>query len=456
MSSQIKRFVLTSLALMAISGPVGLSQGRQGQGQDSPYLASPTHIVAVRAGRLFDAKAGTMVSNQTVLIAGDRITDVGANVPVPAGAQIIDLSRATVLPGMIDGHVHTNAPQPNESVEHRTMVMIQSAQRDLQAGFTTIVDMDSRGGFGTVELRNAINSGLVQGPRMQVAGQSLNPRAAGPTANTVPGFFSGFTEGKNINGPWLARAAVRELKLHGTDWAKIYTTQDFVGDDLREFRPDGSLVASPSLTLEEVEAVVDEAHRMGLKVACHTYGGEGMRECVQAGVDLPMHMLALYQDEATFKSVLQKKMSIMMTIDDLIGLEAGDNKLSGGKTTRIGMGEQTFRKLLAAGVPLPFGSGAVPGAFPHGQQANQFPYMVKWGMSPAQALQTAFMTVANVLNYNWADRVGSVEKGKFADLIAVTADPLTDITEMQRVKFVMKGGVVVHNDLVPVGAPSSR
>ena len=456
MSSQMKRLVLTSFALMATSGPVGLSQGRQGQGQDSPYLASPAHIVAVRAGRLFDAKAGTMLSNQTVLIAGDRITDVGANVPVPAGAQIIDLSRATVLPGMIDGHVHTNAPQPNESVEHRTMVMIQSAQRDLQAGFTTIVDMDSRGGFGTVELRNAINAVSSQGPRMQVAGQSLNPRAAGPTANTVPGFFSGFTEGKNINGPWLARAAVRELKLHGTDWAKIYTTQDFVGDDLREFRPDGSLVASPSLTLEEVEAVVDEAHRMGLKVACHTYGGEGMRECVQAGVDLPMHMLALYQDEATFKSVLQKKMSIMMTIDDLIGLEAGDNKLSGGKTTRIGMGEQTFRKLLAAGVPLPFGSGAVPGAFPHGQQANQFPYMVKWGMSPAQALQTAFMTVANVLNYNWADRVGSVEKGKFADLIAVTADPLTDITEMQRVKFVMKGGVVVHNDLAPVGAPSSR
>jgi len=456
MSNQVKRMVLASFVLMAASGPVGLSQGRQGQGQESPYLAAPTHIVAVRAGRLFDAKAGTMLSNQTVLITGDRITDVGANVSVPAGAQIIDLSRATVLPGMIDGHVHTNAPQPNESVEHRTMVMIQSAQRDLQAGFTTIVDMDSRGGFGTVELRNAINSGLVQGPRMQVAGQSLNPRAAGPTANTVPGFFSGFTEGKNINGPWLARAAVRELKLHGTDWAKIYTTQDFVGDDLREFRPDGSLVASPSLTLEEVEAVVDEAHRMGLKVACHTYGGEGMRECVQAGVDLPMHMLALYQDDATFKSVLQKKMSIMMTIDDLIGLEAGDNKLSGGKTTRIGMGERTFRKLLAAGVPLPFGSGAVPGAFPHGQQANQFPYMVKWGMTPAQALQTAFMTVANVLNYNWADRVGSVEKGKFADLIAVTADPLTDITEMQRVKFVMKGGVVVHNDLAPVGAPSSR
>ena len=327
------------------------------------------------------------------------------------------------------------------------MIMIQSVQRDLEAGFTTVVDMDSRGGFGTVELRNAINSGLVQGSRMQVAGQSLNQRASGPAPNTEPGFYRGFTEGKNINGPWLARAAVRELKLHGTDWAKIYTTQDFVGDELREFRPDGSLVASPSLTLEEVEAIVDEAHRVGLKVACHAYGGDGMRDCVQAGVDLPMHMLELYKDDATLKMVVQKKLPVMMTVDDLVGLEAEDKKLTGGKVSRLSMGEQTFKKLLAAGVPLPFGSGAVPGRYPHGRQADQFAYFVKWGMTPAQALQTAFTTAANVLNYNWANRVGSVEKGKFADLIAVSGDPLADITEMQRVKVVMKGGMVVRNDL---------
>ena len=442
------------LGIVAVAGVASWSHG---QTRDvSPYLASPTQVVAVRAGRLFDAKAGTMLTNQIVLLKGDRITDVGPTVAIPAGARTIDLSNATVLPGMIDAHVHTSQNLPNESVEHRTMIMIQSARGDLEAGFTTVVDMDSRGGFGTVELRNAINTGLVPGPRMQVAGQSLNPRAAAAAPNTVPGFYSGYTEGKNINGPWLARAAVRELKLHGTDWAKIYTTQDFVGAELNEFRPDGSLVAIPSLTLEEIEAIVDESHRMGLKVACHTYGGDGMRSCVQAGVDLPMHLLELYKDEALLKVLLQKKLPLMMTLDDLIGLEAEDKRLSGGRETRLSMGEKTFRKVLAAGVSLPFGSGAVPGRYPHGQQANQFAYFVKWGMTSTQALQTAFTEAAKVLNYDWSTQVGTLEKGKFADLIAVTGDPLADVTEMQRVKFVMKGGVVVRNDVPARQTASAR
>jgi imidazolonepropionase-like amidohydrolase len=411
-------------------------------------LSAQAPVTAIRAGRMFDARSGTMLTNQTLLIRGERVADVGATVSVPADARVIDLTGATVLPGMIDAHVHVALNVPNESFEHHTFVMVQSAQRDLDAGFTTIVDMDSRGGFGTVELRNAINSGLVRGPRMQVAGQSLNPRASTQTPNTTTGLFSGFTENKNINGPWLARAAVRELKLHGTDWAKIYTTQDFVGDELREFRPDGSLVATPSLTLEEVQAIVDEAHRIGLRVACHTYGGEGMRTCIDAGADLPMHLLELYKDDGLLNTIVQKKLPVMMTLDDLIGLDESDRKLTGGKTSRLAMGELTFKKLLAAGVPSPFGSGAVPERYPHGKQANQFAYFVKWGMSPAKALQTAFLSAANVLNYGWADRIGSLEKGKFADVIAVRGDPLADVTEMERVKFVMKGGQVIRNDLM--------
>jgi len=450
-----RRLASLVAAIAVASGTVVWSQAPRPP--QSPYLAPPDNVVAVRAGRMFDAKAGTMLTNQIILIRGDRIADIGPSVQIPAGARVIDLSDATVLPGMIDAHVH-NAGR-GDSVEMKTIVMVQSAVRDLEAGFTTTVDMDARGGFGTVDLRNAINEGLIKGPRMQVSGQSLNQRASSPYPNPGPGFYAGFTENKNINGPWLARAAVRESKLHGVDWIKIYTTQDFVGARaLYEFKPDGSLLAFPSLTLEEVQAIADEAHRMGLKVACHTYGGEGMRSCINAGVDLNMHVTELYKDDALLNTVVQKKLPIMITIDDLAGLNAGDRRLltelglTGDKyLTRLGMAEQTLRKLVKAGVPLAFGSGAVAGdgAFPHGKQADQFAWKVKWGMTPAQALQTAFMPAANVLNYNWATRVGSLERGKFADVIAVGGNPLTDVTEMERVRFVMKGGVVMKNDLAP-------
>jgi len=393
---------------------------------------------------MFDARAGRMVAGPVIVIRGERIAEAGTGVAVPAGATVIDLGSATLLPGMIDGHVHLNVNQPIPAAR-RALIALANAQVDLEAGFTTVLDMDSRGGFNTVEIRDAINAGMFLGPRMQVVGQSINQRATNYTGDTDSlRYYDGLTEHKNTNSPWLARAAVREAKLHGVDWIKIYTTQDFVGP-VHMWKSDATLVASPSLTREEVDAIVDEAHRLGLKVACHTYGGEGMKSCLEAGVDAPNHLLEL--DDAGVKVLLQKKLFFVPTIDDLISLEKPDLRETGGRNSRLKLMEQAFKRAHAAGATIVFGSGATSPTIPHGRQADQFRYFVKWGMTPAQALQTAFLPAARMLNYGWERDIGSIEKGKFADIIAVAGNPLDDVDEMQRVKFVMKGGLVVRNDL---------
>ena len=328
------RLVTRTLAAMALAA-VGLSAVVRGQGgiasASARFLVSPQQVIAIRAGRLFDGRSGSLGTNQIVLIRGDRIVDVGPSVAIPPEARVIDLSAATVLPGMIDAHVHVY-PQDDLSQTTRTLVAVANAEADLDAGFTTVLDMDSRGGYGTVDLRNAINRGIVLGPRMQVVGQSLNQRATTSYPSFFERFQDRFTESKNPNSPWLARAAVREAKLHGVDWVKIYTTQDFVGDEYSVFKPDGTLVNSPSLTEEEVMAVVDEAHRLGLKVACHTYGGEGQLSCLKAGVDAPNHLTDL--DDASLKLLVDKKLPFELTIDDLVALEAADLRRTGGKNSR--------------------------------------------------------------------------------------------------------------------------
>jgi len=429
------------LAIAGLTHSFALSQESGGVQQRGKFLAPPGQVIAIRAGRLFDAKSGNILNNQIVVIQGDRIADVGPAVQIPAGARVIDLSMATVMPGMIDTHVHVNTG--GDTPAERAFIALANAQTDLEAGFTTVADMDSRGGFNTVDLRDAINAGLVQGPRMQVVGQSLNQRANNyyPDSDSVR-FLEGFTENKNVNSPWLARAAVREAKLHGVDWVKIYTTQDFVGT-MHMWKPDATLVASPSLTFEEVAAIVDEAHRLGLKVACHTYGGEGLMSCLKAGVDAPNHLLEL--DDEGVKIMVEKKLSFVVTLDDLIAQEKDDLRDTGGRNSRLRLAEQAFKKALSAGVPIIFGSGATSAAIPHGKQGDQFKYYAKWG-TPARALQTAYLPAAHMLNYDWENQIGSIEKGKFADIIAVAGNPLTDLTEMEHVKFVMKGGLVVRND----------
>jgi imidazolonepropionase-like amidohydrolase len=434
-------------AIGVTAGPAGSQEREAGAAPGlRKHLAPPDQTVAIRAGRMFDSKSGAVLHDQTILIRGDRIVNVGSTVEIPPGARVIDLAGAMVMPGMIDAHVHvvTGGTTPTQ----RALIALSNAQLDLEAGFTTVADMDSRGGFNTVDLRDAINSGLVQGPRMQVVGQSINPRATNYYPDPASGrFYDDFTEKKNVNSPWLARAAVREAKLHGVDWIKIYTTQDFVGP-VHMWKADATLVNSPSLTFEEVEAIVDEAHRLGLKVACHTYGGEGMDSCLKAGVDAPNHLLEL--DQRGINILLDKKLPFVPTVDDLIFWEGPDLRDTGGRNSRLKLLEQAFRRAVAAGVPIVFGSGATS-SIPHGKQANQFAWYAKWGMTPVQALQTAFMPAARMLNYDWADQIGSIDRGKLADIIAVSGNPLADVTEMERVKFVMKGGVVIRN-AVPPGA----
>jgi imidazolonepropionase-like amidohydrolase len=459
----VKRAVVAVIAALGVYGGYVARVAAQGQaaiGALPPAWVPPpaaqypaSQVIAVRAGRLFDPRSGSLVPNQVIVIRGDRIVDVGPNVQIPAGARTIDLSRATVLPGLIDTHLHVmdgspltapggpgigpGGPGPiglNQPLQYHALLASVNAERDLRAGFTTIVDLMSHGGwYGTVDLRNAINTGLVQGPRMQVAGPGLvntnKANIAFPLLDRAPISNLG---AQVANGPWAVREAVREQAHYGVDWIKIYSTEEYT------LKADGTMVNTPTFTLEETQAIVDEAHRKGLKVACHAYGGEGLRNCIEAGVDVPTHGVDL--DDGALKLLVDKHRPLTVTMFDLSMEDAQEFKRFGNSRWR--MMEKSYKKALAAGVTLPFGSGAGP--FPHGTQVDQFAYLVKWGMPPVQALRAATTIAADLIG--WSADVGTVEKGKFGDLVAVAGDPLADITEMSRIQFVMKGGQVIRND----------
>ena len=406
-------------------------------------------VTAIRAGRLFDSRSGTNLTNQTVLLRGDRITDVGSadRIQVPAGTHVIDLSRATVLPGLIDGHVHTMGGP--SGLQFQMMLGLRNAQRDLHAGFTTIVDLGSHGGgYGPVELRKAIEAGVVEGPRMQVAGPVLTITRPGSAA--YPLNFKPADADLTADGVEGMRQAVRELAHFGANWVKLMVTGSFV------FKPDGEMVNEALPSLEEIQAVVDEAHRRGLKVACHCYGDNGLKWALEAGIDWIQH--AVDADDTDIRTFVRKNMPLSATILDMREDEPADLKRF-APYSRLRLMEATWKKMLAAGMPLSFGSGAAEGRVfdesckcSHGAQAETFAVFVRWGATPAYVLRMATIVNAGIIGMD--DRVGAIEKGKLADIIAVAGDPLADITEMQRVRFVMKGGAVVRNDLTPLTMPA--
>src|SRR5258705_3322365 len=431
----LKRLAVGLLALVATTCS---AQGQAGS------------VIAIRAGHLFDSKSGKLLDNQIVLVKDDKIAAAGPaeSVQIPSDAQVIDLSKSTVLPGLIDGHTHvfgfgldgikTGGPpfaSPiNDTREYRTLLALANAQKDLRAGFTTVSDLMSQGGgYGDVDIKEAFNRGYFQGPRMQVSTMGLVATGEGilgsPEVNLPRNY-------QTVDGPWAARQAVREQIHYGADWIKFHATADY------EFEPDGALNSDPTFTKEEVLAIVDEAHRHGKKAACHAFGGEGLRNCVEAGADTIEHAIEL--DEAT--ADLMKKKGIYLELTayhySLSDYVARDAKSTGGKYSLEALREKSGRLAISRGLKISFGSGVGP--FPHGTQAAEFTYLVKYGMSPSQAIQSATTVAAEMMG--WQDRIGSIEKGKFADIIAVSGDPLKDITELERVKFVMKGGQVIRDD----------
>jgi imidazolonepropionase-like amidohydrolase len=411
---------------------------------------SSQSVTVIRAGILIDGKSKAPRNGQVIIVRGDRIESVteAASAKIPSGATVIDLSKATLLPGLIDCHTHIflQGEDPaqggydvnilNAPLALRAARATVAARRALEQGFTTLRDLETEGaGYGDVGIKQAIAQGYIPGPRLFVSTRAISTTGGYPLEGYAPELD--MPKGAQIvDGPIEARKAAREQLDHGADWIKVYMThRSWVGNH-------GELVSQPTLTVEELRAIVDETHGWGKKVACHAYGGTGLHRALDGGCDSIEHGLDL--DEAAIAQMLKQGTWYVPTISAYYHDWAPANTPAGERDRlRVAVHEPSFKQAMKAGVKIAFGTdmGGIPWDEPI---AQEFPRMVDLGMQPMEAIQSATSRAAALLEME--GKIGVVAPGAFADIIAVSGDPLGNIKALENVQFVMKDGKVFKSE----------